>query len=264
MVGRQYVAAAQPSITRTFPAGGTQLRAQTDPSAAGWPPADVPGPGAGRGSGPEIVEGENRQGVRISRRVPLVRELLQLYGEGGIAPAPVQLGPLRDDATEPMRRIAADIELRLGLLLAEGVTRALPYATTEAIGAGFVRTKGGASYALRRLVDDGVIVCVGEMPKRGRGNGTKLYVPPGWRPVRSGAVELADDHRLADLVWRPDEPGLGAVAVEPDMEVGDELLDAHGSTHVEHTRPSTGGDSALLARAERLAADHPDLAGGVP
>jgi hypothetical protein len=136
----------------------------------------------------------------------------------------VRLGKLRSNATDAMRAIAGDIELRLGLLLREGVTRALPYATSEAVRAGHVATKGGASYALQRLVDEGVIVCVGEMPKLGKGNGTKLFVPPGWRPADARAVELAGEDGVADLVWIPDQPELVGVAVEPPAESADQRV----------------------------------------
>jgi hypothetical protein len=176
------------------------------------------------------------------RDLPLVYELLGLWRAGKIKPVPVRLGRLPEHATEPMRLIADDIALRLGLLLAEGVTRALPYARSEAVRAGYIQTKGGASYALRRLVDEDVIRCVGEMPKLGKGNGTGLFVPPGWRPVDPLAVELAGEHGLADLVWIPDQPELVGLAVEPDAEQADQpfIGGSRGSLH-EEDPPSLSG-----------------------
>lgn len=173
---------------------------------------------------------------------PLVRQLLALYAAGEMAPATVRLGEMPATASEPMRLIAGDIRVRLGLLLAEGISLALPYATSEAVTAGYVRLKGSASYALGRLVDAGVIRAVGEMPKRGKGNGTKLFVPPGWHPTEplAVAVERGGQQGLADLVWVPDEPGdaAGARAVQPDVEVADELLLVGGAA-IRHDEKST-------------------------
>lgn len=162
------------------------------------------------------------------RDVPHVRQLLGLHAAGDMLPEPVRLGPLPARATPAMRSIAAEIELRLGLLLADGVTRALQYARSEAVNAGYVGTLRGASYVLHRLEAEGVIVCVGEMPKLGKGNGTRLFVPPGWHPAEplAVAIERAGQQGLADLVWVPDEPRdpAGAGAVRPDIEVADQLL----------------------------------------
>jgi hypothetical protein len=164
----------------------------------------------------------------------------------------VRLGPLPDDATLAMRNLAEDIALRLGLLLAEGVTRALPYATSEAVRFGHVTAKSSASYLLHRLEDADVIRCVGEMPLRGKGNGTKLFVPPGWRPLDpkayAVAVELGNRAAVADLVWVPDEPAdVPAVETKPAGEVVDEQFVGGGGSVVrfgQDALPESAGDVA--------------------
>jgi hypothetical protein len=169
----------------------------------------------------------------VDAEEPHIHELLGLWHAGKIAPAPLMLGRMPDHATEPMRLIAEDIALRLGLLLREGITRALPYARSEAVKAGHVATLRGASYVLGRLHDENVIVCVGEMPKLGKGNGTKLFVPPSWRPADPRAVELAGEDGLEDLVWVPDQPQLVGAGVEPSAELADELVVIDGLHDVE-------------------------------
>jgi hypothetical protein len=188
-----------------------------------------------------------------------------LWAAGEIEPQRVRLGSMPPRPSESMLAIARDIEVRIGLLLAEGITRALPYATQEAVDAGFVRTKGGASYALTRLAQVGVIRCIGEMPPRGKGNGTKLFVPPRWLPddpeVFAVAVESGDHQRLADLVWIPDEPGGAARAMQPDVEVTDdpfvgggerERIGGHGDTPttVGYRADSTRSDDAIVSQVK--------------
>jgi len=164
-----------------------------------------------------------------------MEELLTLYENGEITQnevdeQPVQLGPIPKGTRPSTFAIAADIDLRLRLRLVEGITLALPYARSEAVKAGHVFTLQAASYALRKLEADGVIRCIGEMPLRGKGNGTKLSVPPGWRPAdpeeAAIAIELGDRGRLADLIWVPDELGdaTAATTMQPDAEVANELV----------------------------------------
>jgi hypothetical protein len=151
------------------------------------------------------------------------------HANGDMEPEdPPGMGPLWPSIHKATRAIAEDIRLRFGLLLAEGVTRALMYARSEAVEAGHVRDKQSASYHLRLLESRGVIRCIGEMPKRGKGNGTKLFVPLGWRPLDpqefAVAVETRDSQRLADLVWIPDELSLGAGGEQPGAEATDDPL----------------------------------------
>ena len=109
-----------------------------------------------------------------------MRELLALQKANKVEPEFVDLGPMPPHATDPMHAIAEDIQNRLGLMLADGTRQPLMYAASEAVKAGHVHTKGGASWALKMLVKSEVILPAGAMPPLGKGNGTKLYVPPGW------------------------------------------------------------------------------------
>ena len=174
-----------------------------------------------------------------------MRELLGLYAAGEIEPEHVRLGVLPEHAPQSWKLVGGDLELRFGLRLAEGVIEALPYARSEAVRLGAVRTCRGASKLLTRLEAEGVIRCVGEGPKfPGKGNGTKLFVPPSWRPVDEEAfavaVELGDRDRLANLIWRPDQPGDAARvgAVQPDAEGAHELK--VGGQHGAEGTPESG------------------------
>jgi hypothetical protein len=142
------------------------------------------------------------------REPPLMRQLLLAHENGELEPEPVALGPMPERPTKPMRDIAADMRLRLGLALAEGIERALMYATSEAVEAGFVSKRGSASYAIGRLCAAGVIRHVGDMPKLGKPYGTRLYVPPTWWPTdaeaRAIVAETGRHDQAADLVWVPD------------------------------------------------------------
>lgn len=173
---------------------------------------------------PEPEPGQERFGDR-----GIVYELLELHREGKADVAPVSLGPLPQRAPGAQRGIRADLELRFGLLVAEGIQRALMYARSEAVVAGHVATRQGASYALRRLVEARVVYWAGEMPLRGKGNGTNLFVPPGWRPedreAFTVAIELRQRDRLANLVWIPDEPtDVASVKPEPALERAREVF----------------------------------------
>jgi hypothetical protein len=181
-----------------------------------------------------------------SAREPQVRALLGLHAAGELEPVPVELGPMPPNATPAMRAIAADIALRIGLRLAEGDDRPLPYSRSEAVRAGFVRTEQGASYVLRRLTEAGVIQHVGNLPRRGRPRGTKLYAPPGWRFERGPVtIEAGHQYRRADLVGAVDQPGetAGVRAVQPDGELPNELLVGGGEHGPEGTERIGGRGS---------------------
>jgi hypothetical protein len=149
--------------------------------------------------------------------LPLMRLLLAAYMAGEIEPEPVALGPLPVWASPQMAAIADDIRTRLGLLRAEGVYQAMPYAISEAVRPGLARASSSASVALRRLCEEGVIRHVGNLPPLGKRDGTKLYVPPGWVPTdpaaRAVVAETGRHERAADLVWVPVETlGLDAAS----------------------------------------------------
>jgi len=67
----------------------------------------------------------------------------------------------------------------MGLRLAAGDDRPLPYATSMAVKAGLVADQGTASAVIRALVRFRVIDHVGRLsPLRPGLDGTKLYAPP--------------------------------------------------------------------------------------
>jgi hypothetical protein len=162
--------------------------------------------------------------VEVDGHEALVYELLRLYRAGRLTPEPIELGPLPEHATSAMRAVAEDMALRLGLLLAEGFTRPMIYAGCEPMKAGFVSTTRGGNHVLSRLHIANVIRKVGEASRRGKPNGSGLWVPPSWRPEDPRAVELAREHGLENTVWIPGEPRLIGRAVEPGAELADELL----------------------------------------
>jgi hypothetical protein len=159
-------------------------------------------------------EHEHEHGELAPAEESHLDELLRLWRERKLTPEPVRLGPMPDHAPEPRRLIAEQLELLIGLRLREGITEALPYARSRAVQAGFVTTKRGASKALGWLHAVGVVRCIGEGPKFGKGNGTKLFVPPGWRPADPDALTLAQEHQdgqaLSEIDWIPDDPSVEA------------------------------------------------------
>lgn len=187
-------------------------------------PRDVSGSGPSSSTGIETVAENDAVGLIVET----VRRLLVLYEDGEMAPEPFTLGPLNAIRSPAARAIARDIELRIGLLLAEGFETVLPYALSVPVAQGIVSTKGGASYALKRLSDARLIRCVGEAPPLGAADGTRLYVPAGWEALdpQTGAVvvEGGTEGRTASLVWAPREPALIGGAVEPDTEVAEEIV----------------------------------------
>jgi hypothetical protein len=140
---------------------------------------------------------------------PLMRLLLAAYAAGEIEPEPVALGPLPVWASPQMTAIADDVCTRFGLLRAEGVYQAMPYAISEAVRPGLARASSSASVALRRLCEEGVIRHVGNLSPLGKRDGTKLYVPPGWVPTdptaRAVVAEAGCHDQAANLVWVPVE-----------------------------------------------------------
>jgi hypothetical protein len=84
--------------------------------------------------------------------------------------------------TPGMVRVAADIALLMGLRLVVGDDSPLPYATGFAAERMGWQHKAQASREIHRLVDAGVIDCLGELKPLGKGNGTKTYAPPASMP----------------------------------------------------------------------------------
>ena len=119
------------------------------------------------------------QQVRAAEPRPDLDELERCYADGRLRPARVELAPMPPDATEDMKRIAADMRLVLGLNYAVGEARPLPYSSRFA--ARRMNWPGGhmrANTALRALVRAGVIVRSGELAARGGRRGTSTYSAP--------------------------------------------------------------------------------------
>jgi hypothetical protein len=140
-----------------------------------------PGPSPGPSPGPGVVS-QQRPGVVsvVSSPEPTELELmLDAHARGALVPVEVELGPLPPRAGETMHAIAEHMRLLMGLRLAFGETRPLPYATSVPVEAGIVATKGEASRVIRQLVRHGVVRHAGSLPPMRPGlNGTKVYEPP--------------------------------------------------------------------------------------
>lgn len=111
---------------------------------------------------------------------PELHRLEDAHDDGRLAPVDVQLGEMPATAGPIMRAIADHMRLRMGLRLAVGDDRPLPYATSEAVRAGLAKDKPTASNAINALVRARVIEYVGRLKPLQPGlDGTKLYAPPG-------------------------------------------------------------------------------------
>jgi hypothetical protein len=127
---------------------------------------------------PRFVQ-ENVGDVAAEHELPELVQLIRRWQRGEIEPLPVGLGRLPDDATPPMKAIAAHMKDLFGLLAAAGEDRALIYAYSWAVNAGCAPTRQSAGRALQRLLDAEVIEPAGELPPyRGKAFGTRLYRPP--------------------------------------------------------------------------------------
>jgi hypothetical protein len=123
-----------------------------------------------------------------------------LVGEwlaGDLEPHPVALGPLSPRARGVQRLIAEHVRLLLGLRVASGEWRPLPYARGVAQRAGIAADRGTAGRALRALVRDGVLIEAGTLPPLPpHRDGTKTYAPP------EGAADFGDLDVRAELIQR--------------------------------------------------------------
>ena len=106
--------------------------------------------------------------------------LVSEWQEGLRTPAEVTFGPMPARAGEIQRNVADHMRLLMGLRIAAGDERPLPYAASMPVKAGLAPDKGTASQAIRALVRMGVVEHVGELPRTRHGiDGTKLYGIPG-------------------------------------------------------------------------------------
>jgi hypothetical protein len=118
---------------------------------------------------------------RLSDPRPDVNQLLRDYLAGDLQPESVELGPLSEDATMDMRRIAEDMILLFGLNQAVGEYRPMPYSARYAAGRMGWDNNGHtrANAAMRRMVKTGVIERTVDLsPRGGRIRGTATYQPP--------------------------------------------------------------------------------------
>ncbi len=106
--------------------------------------------------------------------------MLAAHDADELQPEAVELGPMPPGSGRLMRAVVADMRLCMGLRLAVGDERPLPYSASFAVRRGVAPDKPAASKLLGRLVRSGVFAHVGNLPPRRPGiDGTKLYASPG-------------------------------------------------------------------------------------
>jgi hypothetical protein len=104
--------------------------------------------------------------------------LLLRYRNGEIQPVPVELPAA---IVPPAARLVRDdFALIYGLQLWAGNDLPVPYAKAW-VAARMGLPEITVWRSVRRLVDVGVLTFCGELPARGKGNGTKTYLPGGPR-----------------------------------------------------------------------------------
>jgi DNA-binding transcriptional ArsR family regulator len=125
-----------------------------------------------------------------------VEELLQRHSEGRIGALPhVQLPPLPDNATDPMRRVAAFFELVHGLRQWAGMDPEVMFSSHWA-AAKIGLPQRTVSRALGRLVDAGVLAPAGSRPGRNGRRGPRLF------NVGDGIASQAAPPNVVRLVGR--------------------------------------------------------------
>jgi hypothetical protein len=107
---------------------------------------------------------------------------------GRLAPVPVALGPMPEDATRDMRALADEMAREMGLQVAVCDPRPLIFSTSFACERMGWTHLMRASRTLNALVAAGVVAYAGELPRRGKPNGTKTYTPPEGQPPLSAYV----------------------------------------------------------------------------
>jgi hypothetical protein len=131
-------------------------------------------------------EGVNGLGLGSRGQVSELEELRAAYHAGTLQPVAVRLGPIPKHFGPVQRAVADDLALLMGLRLAEGEERPLPYPASAAVSAGLAGDKIQASRILRRLVNAGVVDHVDTLKKfKSRDgrllDGTRCYAPPAGR-----------------------------------------------------------------------------------
>lgn len=158
---------------------------------------------------------------------PETYDLLERHERGLLNPLPVTLGALPESAGYSMRAVADDIALLIGLRLAVDEDRPLLYSTsfcawrmgwTDASGA---PDKRRASRVINKLLDAGVVECVGTMPR----TGTRLFSAPSASAVARPA---------------PERPAVGVDAdIQPSLEVTEQAV-------VHQAQPILGKDLGIV------------------
>lgn len=117
-----------------------------------------------------------------SRTIEEFAELRAAYEAGTLEPIAVELGPIPAHFGPIQRAIAEDMRLLMGLRLAEGESRPLPYPSSAPKAIGLASDKIQASRILRRLVNARVVDEAPSLKQFKRGDwvldGTKCYAPP--------------------------------------------------------------------------------------
>ncbi len=158
---------------------------------------------------------------------PEMYDLMERHQRGLLSPLPVRLGALPESASDSMRAVADDIALLVGLRLAVDEDRPLLYSTSfcawrmdwkDASGA---PDKRRASRVINKLLDAGVVECVGTMPR----TGTRLFSAPS-----AGAVARP----------APERPAVGVDAdIQPSLEVTEQAV-------VHQAQPVLGKDLGVI------------------
>ncbi|MDA0179031.1 hypothetical protein OJ997_01895 [Solirubrobacter phytolaccae] len=223
--------------------------AQPERSEAGSP-APLPAPA------PTPVHTENGEGSEKWNDF-----LLAEHEAGRLTPAAVAAPSLPSDAPPLAAVIYREMLLLWGLRLASIDDRPLPYASNWAVQRGHCRHHAQARRALSWLERRGVIRYAGSMPKRGKRDGTKTFLPGG--PVAglvlpAGALGVEADRGAGGHVEALDQaaqevPVRHAVADDREVvgEDGDVFVAAGDGTGVlAHDDGSRGvGYASMLSSA---------------
>jgi hypothetical protein len=141
--------------------------------------------------------------------------------------------------------IFADLVLRTGLQLAVGEPRPVPYATSEAVRAGYVAHPIQASRALHRLEREGLIRNVGALPRYRRRDG---LVPPFGTRLFRVLPPAAGDQGVNVVVDVP-VPDRDAQPVEPHIEVPQQA-------HVDRAELAAGIAFGMIAPRDGASGAH--------
>jgi 5S rRNA maturation endonuclease (ribonuclease M5) len=229
-------------------------RAATRNARVGPQPLRLHNPGPGPSPGPGVTSEGDR---------PEIYELLEEYEAGELTPAPLSLPVERLPArAKAARRVAADIELQMGLRLKVDEDRPLPYGTQWCAERCGLRDKRHASRVLLQLERAGVIRNVGSMPPRGLPDGTKMYLPG--LAVAPAGVDAVEGEAVGVEPVSPFEPRhevdkQGAVKRAALGQRLDGLAaSGHAASRALHDPDdmADGGEHDAVRRAEGIAARH--------